>query len=243
MSVLDQLRAIEQQVEKRLRELAPLVAEYRDLAKVAERLGLKRGAPEPTDAAAAKPAAKAKAKPKPSGSRTRTTPATRPRAPKSKATASASQSAPAGATTDAASAPKRAPATASRRAKPKPKAKPAAATRGGTADAMTTARPRRNAAAPGQRQRDVLRLVNERPGITVAELAQELSVDATGLYGVVRRLQAKGQISKDGTALRPITETPSTEGTPATTPGEPTPAAPSTPESAAPPSKPPATGS
>lgn len=53
MSVLDQLRAIEQQVERRLRELAPLVAEHRDLEKVAERLGLKGDAQEPTDAPAA----------------------------------------------------------------------------------------------------------------------------------------------------------------------------------------------
>ena len=52
------------------------------------------------------------------------------------------------------------------------------------------------------------RLVGERPGITVAELARQLSVDATGLYAVVRRLQAEGQITKEGTALRPITATP-----------------------------------
>ena len=48
----------------------------------------------------------------------------------------------------------------------------------------------------------MLRLVTQRPGITVAELAAELAVDATGLYGVVRRLQGKGQLSKDGTQLR-----------------------------------------
>ena len=58
----------------------------------------------------------------------------------------------------------------------------------------------------------MLRLVRERPGITVAELAGELSVDATGLYGIVRRLQSKGQISKDGTRLQPVGETtPSTD--------------------------------
>jgi hypothetical protein len=119
--------------------------------------------------------------------------------------------------------------------KPKPKA--TAATGGGT----TTSRSRRKAAAPGQREQDVLRLVSERPGITVAELAGELRVDATGLYGVVRRLQTKGQINKDGTALRPVTETASTAAT--TTP-EPTPATSSTtPESPEAPSEPPATGS
>jgi hypothetical protein len=119
--------------------------------------------------------------------------------------------------------------------KSKPKAKPKTATGGGKAAAS---RSRRNAAAPGQREQDVLRLVSERPGITVAQLAGELSVDATGLYGVVRRLQSKGQINKDGPALRPITETASAA---ATTPPEPTAAASATtPES---PSEPPAAGS
>jgi transposase-like protein len=235
MSVLDQLRALEQQVEKRLRELAPLVAEYRDLEKVAERLGLKRDEPEAADTAVAKPAASAKTKPKPSRSRTRTTQAAKTRAPTRKATPTASK----GAAADAASAPRRARAASSRRAKPTPK--PAAASRGGTAEGTTTTRSRRNAAAPGQRQQDVLRLVNERPGITVAELAQELGVDATGLYGVVRRLQAKGQINKDGTALRPIAATPTTEHTTEPPPTEPPAAAPSTtPGSPAPP---PTTGS
>jgi hypothetical protein len=242
MSLMDQLRAMEQQVEERLRELAPLVAEYRDLEKVAERLGLTRDAPEASATPAAKPAARAKieSKPKPSGSRARSAQATKSRAPKRKAKAAASKSAPAGTTADAASAPRRSRTAASQRAKPK--AKPAAASRGGAAVAGgTTTRAGRNAAAPGQRQQDVLRLVNERPGITVAELAQELSVDATGLYGVVRRLQAKGQISKDGTALRPIQATPTPERTP---PTEPPAAAPSTtPDAPTPPPEPPTASS
>jgi hypothetical protein len=237
MSVLDQLRAIEQQVEKRLRELAPLVAEYRDLEKVAERLGLRRDERESAETAAAKPPAapkpKAKAKAKPSRSKTRTTAAAKPRA-KRAAKPSASTSAPADASTDATSQPRRSAAAS----KPKPKAK---ATGGG----KPTSRSRRNAAAPGQREHDVLRLVSERPGITVAELAQELSVDATGLYGVVRRLQTKGQITKDGTALHPITEAASTPPTAAATPPEP--AATSTtaesPASPPEPPEPPATGS
>ena len=57
MSVLDQLRALEREVQQRLRELRPLVAEYRDLEKVAERLGLKRDEDEPAQTPAAKPAA------------------------------------------------------------------------------------------------------------------------------------------------------------------------------------------
>src|SRR3954466_6225253 len=71
MSVLDQIRALEQQVLQRLRELRPLVAEYRDLEKVAERLGLRRDEEQATDGAEPgaptpsprKPAAKRRAKP------------------------------------------------------------------------------------------------------------------------------------------------------------------------------------
>lgn len=40
MSVLDEVRDIEDRVAARLRELAPLVAEFEELAAVAERLGL-----------------------------------------------------------------------------------------------------------------------------------------------------------------------------------------------------------
>jgi DNA-binding NarL/FixJ family response regulator len=60
---------------------------------------------------------------------------------------------------------------------------------------------RRRAVAPGSRERDVVRLVGERPGISVPEIARELNVDPTGLYAIVRRLTAKGQMRKDGTKL------------------------------------------
>ena len=43
MSVLDQFRDAEQRVSERLRELAPAVAEYRELEVVACRLGIDRG--------------------------------------------------------------------------------------------------------------------------------------------------------------------------------------------------------
>jgi len=52
----------------------------------------------------------------------------------------------------------------------------------------------------------VARLVADRPGITVAEVARELGVDATGLYRVVRRLEQRGQVRKDGTGLHPVAE-------------------------------------
>ena len=48
----------------------------------------------------------------------------------------------------------------------------------------------------------MLELVSARPGITVSEIARELSVDPTGLYGIVRRLEGKGRLSKDGAGLR-----------------------------------------
>jgi len=41
LSVLDQLHGLEQQVAKRMAELEPLVAEYEELKKVADRLGVK----------------------------------------------------------------------------------------------------------------------------------------------------------------------------------------------------------
>ena len=40
MSVLDDLRAAEQRVAERLKELEPAVAEYRELEAVAKRLGI-----------------------------------------------------------------------------------------------------------------------------------------------------------------------------------------------------------
>jgi DNA-binding transcriptional ArsR family regulator len=60
--------------------------------------------------------------------------------------------------------------------------------------------------AVGQRQsrrQDVLRLIQDRPGITVKEIATELHVDATNLYRHVRKLEEDGVVTKHGTALQP----------------------------------------
>ena len=65
---------------------------------------------------------------------------------------------------------------------------------------------RRRAAAPGSREADVVRLVGERPGISVPEVARELNVDPTGLYAIVRRLTARGRMRKDGTKLELVAE-------------------------------------
>ena len=58
MSVLDQVRKLEQQVVDRLEELEPLTREYEQLRKVAERLGVKYSPRSAKDdgAATAKPA-------------------------------------------------------------------------------------------------------------------------------------------------------------------------------------------
>jgi uncharacterized membrane protein len=57
-----------------------------------------------------------------------------------------------------------------------------------------------------RREQDVLRLVNQRPGITVSQIAKELGVDATGLYRPVRKLEQEGAIIKRGVALQPTSD-------------------------------------
>jgi Winged helix-turn-helix DNA-binding len=111
--------------------------------------------------------------------------------------------------------------TRRRRRSPTTKARSAASPRdegnGATAKTSAAATPARRARSPQRsankegsgsnrtsgRQQDVLRLVSERPGITVSQIAKELGVDATGLYRPVRRLQQEGAITKQGAALQP----------------------------------------
>jgi uncharacterized protein (DUF3084 family) len=83
-----------------------------------------------------------------------------------------------------------------------------------TGGRRSAGRRRRNAAAPGSRQQDVLRLVTERPGITVPELGRELSVDPTGLYQIVRRLEGRGEIRKVGPRLEPLGAAPAAASEP-----------------------------
>jgi hypothetical protein len=87
----------------------------------------------------------------------------------------------------------------------------------GTAKASVAATPARRARPPqssagngragsrraSRRQQDVLRLVKQRPGITVSEIAKELGVDATGLYRPVHKLEQDGAIIKRGVTLQP----------------------------------------
>jgi DNA-binding Lrp family transcriptional regulator len=71
-----------------------------------------------------------------------------------------------------------------------------------TAPASRRSSSRASSARPGERERQLMRIVAERPGITVPEIAAELKVDPTGLYGIVRRLLKQGRLRKDGMQLR-----------------------------------------
>lgn len=153
MSLVAELRSVEERVLARLRELEPLVSEYHELKAHAERLGLDVEA-----AGAAGPEAQAEEEPRERGSAP--APSTKPRA------------------------------------------------RGGGAAAK---KPKRRAAAPktasragnGERERQVVDAVAARPGITVAELAKGLSLEAAALYRVVRLLTDDGTLSKRGRQLYP----------------------------------------
>jgi hypothetical protein len=93
----------------------------------------------------------------------------------------------------------------SRRTAAKPPGKaPTRKRSGATANANGTrdATPRR-VAKPGQRGAQLLSLVQQRPGITVADAGKELGVDPTGLYRVVKTLEQRGELRKKGRALEP----------------------------------------
>ncbi len=75
-----------------------------------------------------------------------------------------------------------------------------AASKGRTAKAASGA-PRR--ARAGGRREQVLQLVTDRPGITVAEIGKALKIDPTGLYRYAKELEADGVITKSGTKLSP----------------------------------------
>ena len=123
---------------------------------------------------------------------------------------------------DAPAAGPRSPASPRRRRRTaKAAARSAASKRNGAADsdiakasvAATQERrvrsPRTERAASSRtsrRQHDVLRLVKQRPGITVSEIAKELGVDATGLYRPVHKLERDGAIIKRGVTLQPTSE-------------------------------------
>jgi Winged helix-turn-helix DNA-binding len=88
-------------------------------------------------------------------------------------------------------------------------AKPATATRTRTRrSAAAPSRRKSKVASPrrpraGGRREQVLKLVTDRPGITVPEIGKALGVDPTGLYRYAKQLEADGSITKSGTKLSP----------------------------------------
>jgi Winged helix-turn-helix DNA-binding len=201
MSLLDQVRKLEQQVVDRLTELEPLTREYEQLRKVAQRLGIEYSPRSGEGASAAKPSttsgrgrgragAGKRAARTPAKTRARRS-AARPRAAKRAATSGGARSPAA-----KRAASRAAPAGAGGMAAPSRPRKRAGS--GGQ-------RPGRRAAParPGQRDDDMLRLAGENPGITVREIGERLGVDATGLYRVAKRLTDAGRLRKDGPRLYP----------------------------------------
>jgi hypothetical protein len=68
--------------------------------------------------------------------------------------------------------------------------------------AKRVASPRRPRA--GGRREQFLKLVTDRPGITVPDIGKELKVDPTGLYRYAKELERSGAITKKGTELFPV---------------------------------------
>ncbi len=56
-------------------------------------------------------------------------------------------------------------------------------------------------AARGQRAEQFLAAVNDKPGITVTEIAKKLGVERTSLYPVAKKLQSEKRISKKGSGF------------------------------------------
>jgi hypothetical protein len=71
----------------------------------------------------------------------------------------------------------------------------------GTTTARSRSRKPATNARRSERAEQILAMSAEQPGITVAEVAKKMGVDATGLYRPVRRLLKEGRLRKRGTEL------------------------------------------
>lgn len=71
----------------------------------------------------------------------------------------------------------------------------------GTTTARSRSRKPATNARRSERAEQILAMATEQPGITVAEVAKKMGVDATGLYRPVRRLLKEGSLRKRGTEL------------------------------------------
>jgi len=193
MSLLDQLRSMEEHVAKRLTELRPIIAEYEELRKVADRLGLSERLGLNTEAATTAGAAdksdtsvRAQPTPESLAARAPSARSTRKRAgtratPNAKDTGQTKARVGSGST------------SRSRRA--------ATSTSNGSSTRATT-----------QRDGDIVDAVRSNPGMTVAELGAKLGVPATNLYRPIKRLQDRGAIRKTGTRLEATDNTAPTAG-------------------------------
>jgi Winged helix-turn-helix DNA-binding len=201
MSLVDQVRKLEQQVVDRMKELEPLTREYDQLRKVAERLGLKYtpGSAKSDDGASPSAPQRRTAKPAPAAKRPARKPA-KPQAAQTRGRSAAKPSATPRTTRSTTAPTAKASAQASRGSGSATRERQ----RKRTAASAERSGGRRAAARPGQRHDDVLRLVSEKPGITVREIGERLGVDATGLYRVVKRLEDEGRVRKDGVRLQPV---------------------------------------
>ena len=72
---------------------------------------------------------------------------------------------------------------------------------GAKAGARSRSRKSATSARRSERAEQILAMAAEQPGITVAEIANKMGVDATGLYRPVRRLLKEGRLRKKGTEL------------------------------------------
>jgi hypothetical protein len=71
------------------------------------------------------------------------------------------------------------------------------------ADGVTPATRGRRRTTPGRREEQLLALIRDRPGLTVADAGKAMRVDPTGLYRVVSRLEQRGDVRKTGRELHP----------------------------------------
>lgn len=180
MSVLDELTGLEQKVRSRMKELRPLLDEYSELQRAAERLGIV------TDDAPAPKQRRAGGSPRH---------AAKPR----QAAAIASATTAADAVVPAAAVPDAAAAPTVRRASRKTQTKAKAAK-----SKMSTRTSRQpGGSRSGQRAEQLAALVQARPGLTVKDAGAEFGVDPTSLYRLVKQLESAGKLKKVGREMHP----------------------------------------
>ena len=174
MSVLDEITGLQEKVRSRMVELRPLLDEYAELQKAAERLGIDEPS-SATPVVSGEPDASQPAK-KRSRRRSSTKPARAAKTRAAKAAAADSQ-APASGTSSAKTSKRSATSS-------KTKRQP-----GGSRS--------------GHRAEQIAALVAQNPGITVKGIGEQVGADPTSLYRVVKQLESAGKLEKRGRELHP----------------------------------------